>query len=874
MKINRRITALSLWLLICISSAFAQQDPDSIFEQYFRNAQTFADTYPREKAYLHFDNTSYFIGDTIWFKAYVTLAEGNIPSNISKPLYVELLDQLGNIMDKQIVKLKDGEGYGQIVMKAFCLPGYYEVRAYTRWMQAFDEKQYFSRTFPIYRKIQTDGEIIKSIGTYHLDKSMKQRPQEKQKDFNLRFFPEGGSLVEGVTSLIAFEAEGKKKGPATFEGVLKDRDGTILTRFRSLHEGMGYFLHTPGEKPAIAEVEYEGKKMRFTLPKALPQGYVLHVANQRDTFDIQISRSSTTLNDTLALFVSQQGRPFTYKKIEFGDAQILSLTLPKQICSGGVVQLSLVNARGETLCERLCYVMPDVKEGIEIVTSLSNEKICKPHMPICCKLSVRDKEGKPIKSRLSISIRDALNSDYQEYDQTIYTDLLLTSDLKGYIHQPGYYFANRSPQRQRELDALMLVRGWRKYDMAQIIGAKKFKPIHMPEETLVIKGQIWTYGRKKAKEDMGVTIMLKKDSLAMLGATVTDSLGYFSIPVDELDGNMEALIQTRKKDKKRNKLTTIRLLRNFSPAQRKYGYHELHPVYVAKDSLRTLSTMADSLYEDSLLKLNHSHALNEVMVKAKRKKNSVAQFEQNILAYYNVPTMLDELRDEGKIVDDLSTLLKLLNPNIRVSRVLGEIPTDIISYNTGNFSYLVNGALTSFNDISLYIENDVDALRYIILGYSKIAPAVIDIDDPEHYIKNLQVMYDSFYQSPSNNIGSTSNDGNGKMSTWREVDPSDMICQLITVDNWRKEKKYSGAWGIRRTQIQSYSKPLEFYSPTYEDLQEPPTDDHRRTLYWNPNLETDEKGEAIINCYNSNNSTFITISAETLWRGKPAALIK
>lgn len=874
MKTNRKIATLILWILSCTNSTFAQQTPDSIFEHYFRNAQAFAGSYPREKAYLHFDNTSYFIGDTIWFKAYVTLSEGNIPSTISKPLYVELLDQLGNIMDKQIIKLKDGEGHGQIVLKTFCLPGYYEVRAYTRWMQAFDEKQYFSSTFPLYRKIQANGEIIKSIGTYHLDKSMKQRPHNKEKDLNLRFFPEGGSLVEGVTSLIAFEAEGKKNGPVACEGVLKDRDGTILTRFRALHEGMGYFSHTPGAKPAIVEIEYEGKMKRFTLPKALPQGYVLHVANQKDTFDVQISRSSTTLNDTLALFASQQGRPLTYKKIKFGDAQILRFTLPKRIFSGGVVQLSLINTRGETICERLCYVMPDAKTGLEIMTSSSNEKMYKPYMPICCKLAVRDKEGKPVKSRLSISIRDALNSDYKEYDQTIYTDLLLTSDLKGYIHQPGYYFASRSPQRQRELDALMLVRGWRKYDMAQIIGAKKFKPIHLPETTLVIKGQVWTYGRKKTKEDMGVTIMLKKDSLTMLGATVTDSLGYFSIPVDKLEGNLEALIQTRKKDKKRNTLTTIRLLRNFSPAQRKYGYQELHPVYATRDSLRSLSIMADSLYEDSLLKLNNSHALNEVIVKAKRKKNSIVQFEQNILAYYNVPTVLDKLRDEGKIVEDLSTLLKMLNSNIRVHRILGDITTDIISYNTGSFSYMVNGVLTLFNDVSLYIENDVDALRYIILGYSKIAPAIIDIDDPEHYLKNLEIIYDSFYQSPANNKSSTADEENGKENTWREVNSSDMICQLITVDNWRKEKKYGGAWGIRRTQIQSYSKPLEFYSPTYKNLQDPPAEDYRRTLYWNPNLETDEKGEATINCYNTNTSTFVTISAETLWEGKPAALIK
>ena len=127
-----------------------------VFEQYMNQAQTFAETYPREKAYLHFDNTSYYVGDTIWFKAYVTLAEKQVFSSISRPLYVELVDQAGHIADKQIIKLTQGEGNGQFVLSKSMLSGYYEVRAYTRWMLAFNEPHYFSRTFPIYRCLTVD----------------------------------------------------------------------------------------------------------------------------------------------------------------------------------------------------------------------------------------------------------------------------------------------------------------------------------------------------------------------------------------------------------------------------------------------------------------------------------------------------------------------------------------------------------------------------------------------------------------------------------------------------------------------------------------------------------------------------------------------
>lgn len=139
-----------------------------------------------------FDNTSYYVGDTIWFKAYVTLAEQQIFSQISRPLYVELVDQTGHIADKQIIKLTQGEGNGQFVLPRSMLSGYYEVRAYTRWMLAFNEPQYFSRTFPIYQLANSD-KLERSITTYELSSSMENRPSETKEKLSVRFFPKEGN---------------------------------------------------------------------------------------------------------------------------------------------------------------------------------------------------------------------------------------------------------------------------------------------------------------------------------------------------------------------------------------------------------------------------------------------------------------------------------------------------------------------------------------------------------------------------------------------------------------------------------------------------------------------------------------------------------
>lgn len=103
------------------------------------------------------------------------------------PLYVELVDQTGHITDKQIIKLTQGEGNGQFILPRSMLSGYYEVRAYTRWMLAFNEPQYFSRTFPIYQLANSD-KLERSITTYELSSSMENRPSETKEKLSVRFF--------------------------------------------------------------------------------------------------------------------------------------------------------------------------------------------------------------------------------------------------------------------------------------------------------------------------------------------------------------------------------------------------------------------------------------------------------------------------------------------------------------------------------------------------------------------------------------------------------------------------------------------------------------------------------------------------------------
>ena len=866
--------------ILCTANVYAQSS-DTIFSRYFRYAQNFADAYPREKVSLHLDNASYYLGDTIWFKAYVVTAEQNLPTTISKPLYVELLDQLGNVVERQIIQLTDGEGTGQIILNNTFFTGYYEMRAYTKWMLAFDNPSCFSRVLPVYRKRLSDEETPRSIATYRMDASMKQRPKDKEKKFTVRFFPEGGQLVKGISSIVAFEATSRDKGAADVEGTVVLPSGEELAHIRSLHDGMGYFEYKPEEKAGVAKIDYEGSTYQFDLPEALPQGYVLRIDNRREMLDITVARSSQAMKDTLAVFVSSQGRPYKCMTLDFEDELNCQFRISTKELPPGVQQISLVNLKGETLCERFCYVMP---RSSMLLACKTDHALYRPFGPVTCRIKVRDHLNRPVQANLSVSIRNGVESDFREYDHSIYTDLLLVSDLKGYIHQPGFYFENQSAERFKMLDVLLLVRGWRKYDLSRLIGKRPFLPRYLPETSLTLYGQVESYFGK-ALRNVGVSILARRDSVSIAGMTKTDSLGYFSAPVDGFSGSMDALIQTRNEGKKWNKQAVVKLFRNFEPSLRKLDYYELNPEWKETGDLKQLLDTLDIAYKDSVFGPDH-HLLDEVVVNAKRLNLLLKQterFEKEILGYYNITQVVDKMRDKGEAVYNLPMLLKELNPNFRLSDSLS------LHYNNSRVLFIVNGGVLSYGKTDYVLDKDVDAIKSIMLYYDQAGGESVFVMNKQSN-RVTKFTANNFWSGRwqdgdlselplQDAIGADS----GPDALWGEKDRKTMkkgplqkssvvVCSITTIDDWDPNKTYKARRGIRHTYIQGYNEPLEFYSPAYPDGAPLYTEDSRRTLYWNPNVKTNEKGEAVIRCYNSDNSAPLIINVETLYKGSPSSL--
>ena len=566
----------------------------------------------------------------------------------------------------------------------------------------------------------------------------------------------------------------------------------------------------------------------------MPNGYVLKVDNNAGAISVTVSCNAATPQDTLAVFISHQGRPHAYQLIHCQTNEPQQFTVLSRKLPAGVLQISLLNRAGNTLCDRFVFASP--RAPLQI-SPKGLKEIYAPYAPIRCELQLNNAIGEPMPGKLSVSIRDAVRSDYMEYDNNIFTDLLLTSDLKGYIHQPGYYFTESSLRKQKELDILLMVHGWRKYDMTQQIGISPFTPLQLPESQLVLYGQVKSTILKNKLKDIALSVMVKRDAEIITGQTVTDENGHFSIPLEDFEGSMEAVIQTRKVGKERNKDASILIDRHFSPATRAYGYKELHPEWGNIAHWQQEAEKFDSLYMDSIRRVDGLYLLDEVEIKSKRRRQSTNMAtkinEQSIDAYYDIRQAVDQLRDNGKVVTTIPEVMEKLNPLFYWDR-----SNDNCTYRQKPICYIMDNKILSSTEVNMML-TEIDGLASII-----ISKGTGGVDD--EIIQNT------------------------KMSNSNDVDVSELdkysIFYLIPLPRHDVLNKHeTAALGTRQTVMQGYTPALEYYSPAYIDKElYMDKADKRRTLYWNPTVQTDENGKAVIECYNNQYSTPLIIQAETM----------
>lgn len=544
----KRLFYIVLLFASCFSLNAYCQNGNTVLQNAVASLKTLSTDHIIEKAYLHFDKPYYAAGDTIYFKAYVTLGERHDLSKASGILYVDIIDPKNTIANSIKLQLINGLAWGDFNLPDTLQKGNYRVRAYTQYMKN-DPDYFFDQTIPI-------GSIVNK----GISESSPVSAQMQKND--IQFFPEGGELVTSLISKVAFKAIGTNGAGVNVKGVIVDNTNKEITRFASAHLGMGVFLLEPeAGKTYKAKITFaDGTQNTVDLPAPMSKGIVLMAKDTLDKISIEIRSNkeyfAENINKEINLVIYCGGLVSTVNtKL---DSRRLNMDIPHSQFASGIVQITLFSQSGEPLSERLVFLRnPD---QLNLAVS-SNKSSYQKREKVQINVNAKDKTGAAADGHFSVSVIDESKVPVDENNETtILSYLLLTADLRGYIEQPNYYFANNTNETHAALDALMLTQGYRRFTWKQMLGDNSAKFAYSPEKTLDISGVAKsTAGVPAAKKDLMLT--------AAIGGSVlgdkTDENGNFAFKNLVFFENTTFNLQVTGSSK--NKSTTILTVNKDNP---------------------------------------------------------------------------------------------------------------------------------------------------------------------------------------------------------------------------------------------------------------------------------------------------------------------
>jgi hypothetical protein len=389
-----------------------------------------------EKLYLHTDRHYYLAGEKIRLKAYIL--NGFLPDTLSTTLYVELLDKELKLQGRSIFPVFSGVAYGQLEIPSSLSKGSYILRAYTA--------QHIHA--PDYHYLQE----VKVYGN---------RPQDipsvaSAANILLQFFPEGGNFVNGMVNTVAFKATDSRGLPVKIKGLIKDVQGEIIGEAESFHDGMGKFLIRPfpGQQYYL---ELSDCEETFPLPQAENEGVVLTVSQIDRGIAFRLEQHPQTPSLKQAAFITGviQGETI-FRKPFSGIGESVTGIIPVKDLPTGIMKITVFNQHQQPLAERLVFI----QNGEFKVETELYRKVIKPEPFQNIQLSVKIKE--PVAGSFSISVTDA-DFDEDIRPVNIFSQFLLSSEIKGYIHHPSWYFSTAGDSTIMALDLVMLTNGWRRF---------------------------------------------------------------------------------------------------------------------------------------------------------------------------------------------------------------------------------------------------------------------------------------------------------------------------------------------------------------------------------------------------------------------------
>ena len=845
---------------------------DSILA-YIKHAMLFNQSMPQEKVYLHFDNTGYFKGETIWFKAYLYKADNGKPSDISKVLYVELLSPSGDVMQRSKLKVEHGEAAGELRLDSILGSGFYEVRAYTRYMMNFGDATVFSRVFPVFNKPKTEGDYSNpEINQYSFRHRLPEREKDpdastlegadgkekKAKGFEVRFYPEGGDLVDRLRSRVAFTVTDKDGMPVATKGlVMNDNDETLAVAFSGA-DGRAIFDIIPeGKNLKLMLTDEEGDLHAFDLPEPRSEGCVLRVDPLKDegvTIDLRCSPGMQ--GRLLGYTLVNGGRVFRADTLTAEPA--IEIGLNREELPYGVNQLTLFTSDGQIQAERLFFITP-VGADVDSIKLTADRQSITP----CCKVKF-DIQTAP-NSHFSFSAMDA-GSLTNGKQGNIHTWMLLGSEVRGYIANPDYYFEADDLAHRQAADTLMMVQGWRRYDWRLLTGQEAFGKIQPIEDKLYVFGQLKpslsALKKKHPVNNVDLTAFLyNKSGQSLRGDCTTDSAGFYAFSLPDIDGEWKMQIQTRIDDKLKSFAVTID--RHFAPKARYLTALESSMVPRNDPNfflpLPTGGAENES-EEDKRLRIqvgNREFVTRTVTVKARRnywtdsngRWHNEANARRRAVLFYNCDEATDQYADRGETQPTVYEWLAQKNQFMQNCDLIMERTDTFLSGVTGDSTANMHIDGPNYNNRPIvWILNNKYAgitgigarqIRQWMVMESNIEAMPMYIDE----VKSVYIVEDA--TTLDNYLICSDIQGTNPVMVFLYTHPT-----YSTASNK----------GLRKTHFQGYNVPTKFETDDYTSYIV--TDDFRRTLFWAPTVQTDANGHATVEFFNNSTAKQMYVNAE------------
>jgi hypothetical protein len=509
---QKKIAIALCFIIACAKAGFAQQ-PD-----FLNNLQQYGATTPQEKVYLHLDKPHYITGDDIWLKGYVTFGVQNQLSAFSKILYVDLIDPANKVIDQTKFLILHGVAIGDIHLADSLKQGTYHLRAYTNWMRNLPQETFFNKAFTI-------GRVQGNAGTAP-GKNTNNTAAKQAKDNSISFMPEGGDMVAGLQSRVAFKMLQPDGLAAGGSGYVTDDTGEKLAEFTAGYAGMGsFFLAPQAGKTYKAVVTYtNGKTQTTSLPAVQNEGFVLTLLPHLPVNVLLAIKVSPALvkNQKATILVQRQGKVIYAGQKVISSAESLT-RLPLDNFPSGIIQVTLFNENMQPLCERLFFNF-NTHTALPLAASLDNQTY-KTRQPVTVTLKAGEATDSMRNGTFSAAIVNMGGLPKLTDNATgILPGLLLTPELKGYVERPDHYFETFDNDHMTELDNLILCQGWRRIVWDDVKAGKMPAVNYQPEKSFSISGTVTARNGTPAPNTK-VSLLSTKSYVGI--DTVTDARGRY-----------------------------------------------------------------------------------------------------------------------------------------------------------------------------------------------------------------------------------------------------------------------------------------------------------------------------------------------------------